>query len=1047
MLVVGAYTVVKSVRDAVFLSRFSVTSLSFIAIGLAVATSFIVSLYLRTTKGLARPTLIGGTNLLVAISLVLIFFGLGLQSLSTLLPWVLYIWSSIFGVFLVMQFWLLAGDLFDTREAKRLFGLVGAGAILGGVAGGVLSRVLAGNVGTRGLLLVAAAMLLVEAALARLVWPLRRAETPPTKPARGDEGGKSGGFHTLTQNPYVGLLALALLFSTIATTLLDWQFKGIVKAEFAGRTDAMTSYFGTLYAYLSAFSFALQTLLTGFVLRRFGVRWGLLLLPVSVVGGSALILTHTLIPGVSRLFAASSAKVAEGGLRFAIDKASFELMWMPVPRRVKEEGKAFVDTVMDRLGTGITGLIWLLLAAFGLSSPSKIHLMSTAVLALAIAWVVILLRTRVAYVDAFRGMLARRELSLESFSGRLMDAEARRTVTDALESNDPRQLSFALYLLDRGWTGALPNLGRLLASDDEDLAVQALELLTAQEDNTHREAAIACLMSPSSRTRRAAIIYLRATAPDGEDPLVDALARAAETDTQLDATTIQLIQLGIPRYADEAAAAIRQALTLLPRRSRVLLVRQLGAAPATVAASLLSPALGDADTELVKAALAALRDSRAETLIPKAITLLARRSCRPTAMETLRSFGAQAVPALSAALANGAADDAARAAVIRVLGASRDASTGPILVDFALATPELRGPCFRALVRLHRHVALRLDPKKLDQLLERELVETYRALLYLGQGSWSSARRQRRPQDLLARALLDSTERHVERAFRLLSLRHDLDDIRAAQRGVRSPHRAIRASGTEFLDNLLPAEIKARLLPVVEDNPAERFAEAARRWPGLAAESTPELLRRLLVGRDLALRAVAAHRTGVEKIAQLADALRAARDISPAWVSACSKRALEQIGEADPEELPMGLTAIEKALELQSVDVLQRASTEDLAYVAQIAEEIEVDANTTLYGEGDAPDALYVVLEGSVQLHREEEEIASLGKGEAFGSWALVDEAPRVTSATTQEPTTLLKVDREEFVELLADRVNIVQAVFKAMVERLRLLADVAKGV
>lgn len=142
----------------------------------------------------------------------------------------------------------------------------------------------------------------------------------------------------------------------------------------------------------------------------------------------------------------------------------------------------------------------------------------------------------------------------------------------------------------------------------------------------------------------------------------------------------------------------------------------------------------------------------------------------------------------------------------------------------------------------------------------------------------------------------------------------------------------------------------------------------------------------------------------------------------------------------------MGLTDVEKALKLQQVDVLQQASTEDLSYIAQIAREEEYEPDAAVYTAGDLPDALYVVIAGRVRLHRDEMEIATLGVGEAFGSWALLDESPRVASATALEHTTLLRVSREEFLEILADRVDIVQAVFKAMVERLRSLASAASN-
>ena len=140
----------------------------------------------------------------------------------------------------------------------------------------------------------------------------------------------------------------------------------------------------------------------------------------------------------------------------------------------------------------------------------------------------------------------------------------------------------------------------------------------------------------------------------------------------------------------------------------------------------------------------------------------------------------------------------------------------------------------------------------------------------------------------------------------------------------------------------------------------------------------------------------------------------------------------------------MGLSTIEKTLKLQKADVLKEASTEDLGHIAQIAGEVHVEDGATLYSEGDTPDALFVILEGQVRLHKGEQEIAVLSENETFGGWALVDEAPRMASATAVGSATVLRVGREDFQELLADRLDIVQAVSKAMVERLRNLANLA---
>lgn len=1047
LLIIASYTVVKSVRDALFLSKFGITQLSLIGIGLAVAIGFVISIYLRTTSGVPRHLLILGTNITIAASLALIWIGLWSPGLTALLPWVLYIWSSIFGVFIVMQFWLLANDLFDPREAKRLFGFIGAGAILGGVSGGFLSRGLAGILGTSNLLLVAGGMLIVEAVLVTLVWPLRRRDLPapsqsPTSVTK--RRSSAGGLSALQENRSVRLLAIALLLSTIATTLLDWQFKGITKIEFAGRTDEMAAFFGSLYAYLSLASFLVQTLLTGWVLRRFGIRVGLLALPVSLMLGSSMILAYALIPWLSLLAAATSAKVAEGGLRFSIDKASMELMWLPVPPNIKEKGKSFVDTVVDRLGTGVTGFIWLGLAALGLDSASRIHLISFVVVALIFLWLVVLLNARSAYLQALRDALSSRKLDLDRLHLDLVDAEARRTLTESLSSTEPREVLFALYLLE-DQTGKLPDISAALTHDDATVRIEAIKLLIRKGDHVHRRRAIDCLTHSEDSVREAAISYLHSTATPTNDPLVEELA----ANDQVDKATVDVIKLGMPAYAMTAANEIRAILESDDPARRLSMIRLLGAAPPEMAAALLAPSLEVNDYELVCATLVATGRSRAAGLVPQLASLLENKRYRRRATSTLISIGSASVDHLLLLLGEGKLSPAAMSAAAQVLGASARADVVPHLMNLLTVDgTDISRRALRALNRLKKNAGFQLGPEQsqwIKQLIDGEVEALYRDLLFLNKGSWADFHQEDRPVDYLSRTLGERVDGRVERIFRLLALSHNPDDIYAAYRGVRSPIKTIRANSIEFLDNLLPKDFTARFIPLLENAGASRFAQAAREQGIPAAEDRTALLRRLLNDSDTLLRSVASWTVGVEHLKQLRPELEAlvksSSDITPVV-----KRALQRLDARDWEEPTMGLTAIEKALKLQQVDVLQQASTEDLSYIAQIAKEEQFSASQPIYSEGDLPDALYVVIAGRVRLHREDVEIAVLGEGEAFGSWALLDESPRVASATAVDDVTLLKVSREEFLEVLADRVDIVQAIFKAMVERLRSLASAASN-
>jgi CRP-like cAMP-binding protein len=134
------------------------------------------------------------------------------------------------------------------------------------------------------------------------------------------------------------------------------------------------------------------------------------------------------------------------------------------------------------------------------------------------------------------------------------------------------------------------------------------------------------------------------------------------------------------------------------------------------------------------------------------------------------------------------------------------------------------------------------------------------------------------------------------------------------------------------------------------------------------------------------------------------------------------------------------LTTVEKVLLLQDVDIFEHTSTEDLSHIAAISEEIEYQTDDVIFKEDEISDSMFVVIEGKVRLTRGEKEVMVAGKMEALGTWALFDDEPRVAMATALETSQLLRIDKEEFIDLLADHVAITQSILKTMAKRLRRL-------
>lgn len=134
------------------------------------------------------------------------------------------------------------------------------------------------------------------------------------------------------------------------------------------------------------------------------------------------------------------------------------------------------------------------------------------------------------------------------------------------------------------------------------------------------------------------------------------------------------------------------------------------------------------------------------------------------------------------------------------------------------------------------------------------------------------------------------------------------------------------------------------------------------------------------------------------------------------------------------------LTTVEKVIFLQGVDIFEYTSTENLAHIASITDEVEFQADHIIFKEGDFPDAMYMVIDGKVKLSRDGQEVMVAQKKDVFGTWALFDDEPRVATATTLELTQLLQIDKEDFIDLLADHVEITQSILKVMAKRLRKL-------
>ncbi len=109
-----------------------------------------------------------------------------------------------------------------------------------------------------------------------------------------------------------------------------------------------------------------------------------------------------------------------------------------------------------------------------------------------------------------------------------------------------------------------------------------------------------------------------------------------------------------------------------------------------------------------------------------------------------------------------------------------------------------------------------------------------------------------------------------------------------------------------------------------------------------------------------------------------------------------------------------------------------------LAQIAEIAEEQPLAAGDQVFALGEPGDALYLIVEGKVKVHRGDKELVRLGERDVFGEMAVLDSEPRSASVTALEDAVVLKIGRDDFRDILGERPEIAMGVMKVLTRRLR---------
>jgi CRP-like cAMP-binding protein len=132
------------------------------------------------------------------------------------------------------------------------------------------------------------------------------------------------------------------------------------------------------------------------------------------------------------------------------------------------------------------------------------------------------------------------------------------------------------------------------------------------------------------------------------------------------------------------------------------------------------------------------------------------------------------------------------------------------------------------------------------------------------------------------------------------------------------------------------------------------------------------------------------------------------------------------------------ISTVEKVLFLKSIDLFSQIPGEDLVRVAQIAEEIDFEPKETVMAEGELGDSLYLIVDGKVHVYKGDRLIVELGERECVGEMAILDSEPRSATVKAAGAVSALKIEREDFYDVMNEKTEIAQGIIKVLTRRLR---------
>jgi len=805
---------------------------------------------------------------------------------------------------------------------------------------------------------------------------------------------------------------------------------------------AFAIFYGTYSAAVNLVALIMLGFVTNRVMARFGVGISLLVMPaglllvvlgangVQLSGEYAAILVWLVIAG----------KFMDDVLTPSFNEASINVLYQALPKQFRSRARSLAEGVIYPVCAGLAGLLLLVLTTLAGMNSNDLMILLFAILVLCF---IIARRIPAAYRASLRTALEKR--SLDGLSLLPTDAATASALETGLLDESPSRVLYCLDLLiERKPDSMTDALVRLLGHPNDVVRRTALSRITEHSALSALPEVRRLSIADSSPTVQAAAVLTLAALLESES--VDVLQPHLESPDPL---IQQSAMIGLLRSGGiEGVLAAGTYLLDMARNSdsnqRAQAALVIGAVGIPSFHRPLKSLLLDKSNEVRRAALASARALGTSRLIDEVALCLDVPGLRRPAGSALIAMGDAAIPRMLLIYRDASSDPALRELLLRALGQMGGESARDALRDL-LETHRAPERASLAEALLSAGVRAEQEPASIHEAMQAAGRDAAWAL---------SAAHQIETQDeasVLANSLLQFVDRQCQAMLALAGCLHSAELLQRARVLLDWPSAEKRAYAVELLDNTLASTEKALLLPLIDGSDRNQQRNRLGAQFPVSQRSADEWFELIAAGEEVPaprwLRCAALHDlaatlagtpTGTRDSTQRDVIHRLVSDQDP--VVSSSARLVTAVWDdiGRQERSATMLSIVERVIFLKAIPIFAEIPEADLAELAGRFGEQRVSAGTVIVTEGEIGTAMYVVLSGSVRVHRGDQEIVRMGEGDVFGELSALDAQPRTASVTAIDETLLFTVNQEALYEIMAEHPVMLRGIIKVLCERLR---------